>query len=392
VTLVTLLGCAALAVDIGYIYLSHGEMQAAVDAGALAGVTAAPYNSQTAVLRAKQMAGTNWVAGSAVAAREVQVQVGYWNSHGNTFSLPTGTEIAEPNAAHVVGSRTGVPLFFASILGRNTTDVARAATANYGAGICAGIWGLEGIDGDGSIYTDSYDSSAGNYAPGNIYLNGDLCSDQDVILEGGVDIGGDVRHGDGYDLTLFGTSYSIAGITGPQNASVPIPNIDMVAAAANNDNATIPLTDVNNRDPFGGTTWDLTNVRGQDTLTLNGGTYYMTSGLLEGGAQIIITAPTTFYIDGPADFSGGGIINATKDPSNLIIYSTGPTLTIDGDAGFYGAVIAPTTTVTFTGGSQIYGTVLARYVQMAGDVQIHVDSDTVNDLFAIGPEAPVLVE
>jgi hypothetical protein len=166
----------------------------------------------------------------------------------------------------------------------------------------------------------------------------------------------------------------------------------MITAATNNDNATIPLTDVNHRDPFGGTTWDLTNVTGYDTLTLNGGTYYLTSVVFEGSSQLIITAPTTLYVDGPANFSGGGIINATQDPANLTIYSTGSTLTIDGHAGFYGAVIAPTTTVTFTGSSQIYGTVLARFVELFGETQIHVDSDTVHNLFAVGPEAPVLVE
>jgi hypothetical protein len=166
----------------------------------------------------------------------------------------------------------------------------------------------------------------------------------------------------------------------------------MTAAAANNDNATVPLTDLKGKDPFAGTTWDLIDVTGQDTLTLNGGTYYLTSGLLEGGAQIIVTAQTTIYVDGPADFSGGGIINATKNPRNLVIYSTGPTLNINGGAGFYGAIIAPNTTVTFSGTSDIYGTVLAGFLQLEGDTQIHVDTDTVSDILGVGPEAPVLVE
>lgn len=69
-----------------------------------------------------------------------------------------------------------------------------------------------------------------------------------------------------------------------------------------------------------------------------------------------------------------------------------PLWTADGDAGFYGAVIAPVTTVTFTGGSRIYGTVMAGFLQLAGEVEIHVDSDTVREFFAVGPEAPVLVE
>ncbi len=392
VCLVTLLGFTALSVDVGYVFVSHGEMQAAVDAGALAGATGAPISDELATSRAKSAAGANWVARLALATDEVQVQVGYWNSNGNTFSLPSGKEVARPNAARVVGARAGIPLFFAGILGHTTTDISRAATAIYGGGICAGMWGLNGVVGEGNIYTDSYDSSDGVYGPGNIYLNGDLCSDQNVFLDGSVNIGGDVMYGFDYDLTISGQGYTIYGGMGPQSGSALVPPIDMVAAAANNDNATIPLTDQKNRDPFGGTTWDLTNVTGHDTLTLNGGTYYLTSALLEGNSQIIVTAPTTFYIDGPADFAGGGIINATQDPGNLIIYSTGPTLNITGDAGFYGAVIAPNTTVAFTGGSQIYGTVLAGFLELRGDTEIHVDSDVVRDLFGVAPEAPVLVE
>lgn len=392
VTMTTLLGCAALSVDMGYIFVSHAEMQAAVDAGALAGATGAPIGDSLAISRAKNTAGANQVAISRLAQDETHVEIGYWNANGSAFSLPTGLEVARPNAARVVGTKSGIPLFFAVLLGHSTIDISKAATAIYGGGICAGMWGLNGVNGNGNIYTDSYDSSAGAYGPGNIYLNGDLCSDQDMFLDGGVDIGGDVMYGIDYDLTISGQSYTIQGSTGPQTGSVPVPTIDMITAAALNDNATIPQTDLHNRDPFGGTTWDLANVTGQDTLTLNGGTYYLTSALLAGQAQIIVTGPTTFYIDGPAEFSGGGLINATQDPGNLTIYSTGLTLTISGNAAFYGAVIAPNATVTFTGTSEIYGTVMAGFLDLQGDTEIHVDSNVVNDIFGVGPEAPVLVQ
>ena len=255
---------------------------------------------------------------------------------------------------------------------------------------CAGIWGLEGVNGDGNLLTDSYDSNAGAYAPGNIYLNGDLCSNQDIVLQGNVSIGGDAMYGFGYSLTTYGSSYDIYGVTTEQNGNVPIPGIDMVAAAASNDNLTIGLTDKGN-DPFGGTQWDFV-VTGNDSLTIAAGTYYMTSALVDGKAKVIVTGPTTLYISGPAEFTGGGIINATQDPKNLIIYSTGPTIALKGGAAFYGAIVAPQTVVTFVGGSDFFGTVMGRFVDLQGDTQIHVDSGVVRDLFAVGPEAPVLVE
>ncbi len=391
-SLVVLLGFASLTVDVGHIYVARAQMQDAVDAGALAGASGVIISDEVATSRAQTMAGANSMLGTALGTAEIQVQVGYWESNGNLFSLPDGTEVAQPNAVRVVGARPEIPLFFATILGHDTTSVTKAATAIHGGGICAGIWSMHRIHAMGHVSTDSYDSSEGAYGTGNIYLNGDLCSDQDVDLDGDVNIGGDVMYGPYYDLTINGGAYSIAGVTGPQNRPFPIPTIDMIAAAANNDNDTIPRTDVQNRDPFGAWPWHLWNVRGSDTLTLNGGTYYLNSVTLESSAQIIITGPTTFYIDGPADFSGNGILNATQDPSNLTIYSTGPLLTISGNATFYGAVIAPNTDVVFGGNSQIYGTVLAHSVKFTGNIEIHVDTNLVNDLFGVGLGAPVLVE
>ena len=106
----------------------------------------------------------------------------------------------------------------------------------------------------------------------------------------------------------------------------------------------------------------------------------------------IITAPTTFYIDGPATFKGGGIVNATQNPANLVIYSTGATLEIAGNAEFHGVVIAPTTTVTFTGTSDIYGTVMAGILELPGNTSLHIDEDVVQAFFGLESLASVLVQ
>jgi hypothetical protein len=385
-----LLGFTALAVDMGYIYNLHGEMQVAVDAGALAGATGAPYSNSLARTRALGVAGANPISGSGLT--KFGVKIGYWDFNSHTFSIPSGLEIANPNAARVVGSKEGIPLFFGNALGNSSTAVAKDATAVYGAGACVGIWGLDGVHVEGDILTDSYDSSVGPYAQGNIQMNGDLCSEESILIDGGVNIGGDVMYGHGYDLTINGNSSIINGNTGSHDLSADVPTIDMATAALVNDNLVMPLTDTKNLDPFGGTQWDLTFPTGQDTLTINGGTYYLTSALLEGQSQIIVTAQTTFYIDGPARFAGGGIVNASGDPRNLIIYSTGETLEIAGGAGFYGAVIAPDTNVTFTGGGDIYGTVMAGYLEISGDAVVHVDNNVISEILGVGPEAPILVE
>ncbi len=389
ISLIALFGITALTVDVGYIYVTQGEMQAAMDAAALAGASAVQETGELAVQRAKALAATNVVALERIKNHEVTVDVGYWEAGTRTFSAtsPTG---AAPNAARVIGRRTGIPLFFAAILGQAHTDVGRFATAVSGGGICLGIWGLDLLDADGDITTDSYDSSAGAYGAGNIYNNGDICSDRNIELEGGVEIGGDAMYGYGYDLTISGNSYRIYGVTSEQNRSVTIPEIDMLAASLINDNLTIGLTD-KNRDPFAGSPWDLV-VTGNDSLTLNPGTYYFTSAAIGGRATLTVTGPTTIYVDGDATFTGGGIVNATQVPTNLTIYSTGTTMTVDGSAGFYGSIVAPETTVNFAGTADIYGTVMARVLTLFGNTQIHVDSDAVRQLYGIGPIAPVLVQ
>lgn len=390
ISLPLIAGFAALTIDIGFIAVSLSEMQAAADSAALAGAIGAPLGTTATTTRAIATGSSNSVAGQAISASELTIRTGYWDSATGTFTDVVGGEAAAPNAAHVTGARPEVHLFFARIFGRNSTHISRSATAIFGGGVCAGMWGLDGVDAQGSITTDSYDSTAGPYGPGNTYLNGDLCSNAGVDIDGNVSIGGDIMYGVGYDLTTSGSSYTIFGAIGEHANPVDVPTIDMATAAIVNDNATIGLTTKNN-DPFGGTQWDFV-VTGNDSLTIPPGTYYMTSATVDGQATITVTGPTVFYIDGPATFSGGGLLNVTQDPTNLIIYSTGATLNIDGGGAFYGGVVAPTTTVTFTGGSDIYGTIMAGTLIMTGNTAVHVDSDLVSILFGVGPEAPVLVE
>ena len=390
VSIVALVGCAMLAVDVGHMYVANEEMQNAVDASALAGASAVCESNALAVGLGMQYATHNKVAGQPVGQHEANVIVGYWEGSTHTFFPFTGTEPTRPNAVRSIGTRPDLPLFFARLFGFIIANVERDAVATSGSGTCAGIWGLELIDGDGDLITDSYDSSKGAYGTGNIFNNGDICSNRDIVLEGGVEIHGDAMNGADYSFLTYGSSMEIWGVMGAHRGEMFAPPFDMAAAQATNDNATIGLTD-RGRDPFGGSLWDL-NVTGNDGLTLAGGTYYFTSALIDGQATVTVTGPTTMYISGPADFTGGGLINITQDPKNLIIYSTGATMTIDGTAGFYGGVIAPQTEVTLTGTSEYFGTIMAKTLNMFGNTVMHVDERLIFDLLGIEPEVPLLVE
>jgi hypothetical protein len=390
VLVIVLLGCAALSVDVGFIYNSRGEMQIAVDSSALAGASVLKRGSGTAKSLATEYAAKNAVAGANVRSGELAITVGNWDGVSGTFYPSSETDATTPNAIRVVGERPDIPLYFASSLGVDSATVAKGATAVQGGAHCLGIWGLEGVSGEGDITTNSYDIRLGGYAVGNIHANGDICSCSDITLDGGVQIHGDAIYGDGNSLTISGTSYEIWGVVGDQNCTFTAPTFDMVEAQINNDNATIGLT-ARGRDPFGGSPWDLV-LSGNDSLTLAPGKYYFTSVLISGQATLTVTGPTEIYISGSAYFTGGGIINVTKVPGNLVITIAGPEATIDGTAGFYGAVIAPATDIILAGTSTYYGVMMGRTLDFDGTTNIHVEESLVADLFGLESVAPVLVE
>ncbi len=290
----------------------------------------------------------------------------------------------------MVGERGEVPLFFAGILGVNSTRLIKGATAIQGGGHCLGIWGLEGITGSGDVTTDSYDFRLGGYAGWNIHANGDICSCADIRLGGNTQILGDAIYGEGYDLTLVGSSYEIWGLVAEQDCNFTPPEIDMAGAVADNDNDTIGLTD-DGDNPFRGSPGSIF-LSGNDNLTLAPGKYYFTSVRIVSLATLTITGPTEIYISGTADFGGGGIINPTGIPGNLKIYLTGSTATFSGGSDFYGAIIAPETDLRFLGDSSYYGVLIGKTLDFRGTTNIHVEESLVADLFGLESVAPILVE
>lgn len=389
VCLLLLVGFIVLAVDAGYIYVSRTEMQRAADAGALAGASALPEGEEAVTERALECTGWNAVARSSVSVDEADVILGSWEWNARTFYPQTGDESVFPNAVRVVGSRTDMPLFFARAIGVSGTDVIKRATSLGGGGVCAGVWGLEGVRVTGDASTDSYSSEEGGYGDGPIYSNGDLCSCEDIDLAGGVEIHGDAMYGEGYEFDTAGSSYEVWGIVGEHRCGPYVPDFDMEEAAAINDNGTIGLTDAG-RDPFQHP-WDLRLIE-DDNVTLTGGSYYFTSVTMVGQATLTVSGPTTIYVSDTAKFTGGGITNVTEDPANLTIYATGRNVTFSGTSALYASVIAPDSDITMLGTVDYYGTILAETLTVHGTFNMHVDEAVVFDLFDIEPTVPVLVE
>jgi hypothetical protein len=132
IVLMVMIGVIGLALDTGYTVLVGNQLQAAADAGALAGartVGVAPTGCKTAAVT---IADLNSAAGLPVQIDiNADVTVGHWDLNTRTFTSPSSSSNAvRVRARRVTGYGPGpVPLFFGSIFGVNTIDMSRTATA-----------------------------------------------------------------------------------------------------------------------------------------------------------------------------------------------------------------------------------------------------------------------
>ena len=132
-SLVLLLGIAALAIDGSYLYVARNQLQIAVDAAALVGAVELQLDSDEVKDRAMAYAAKNEVFGRPVALKPGDIEIGYWDSQLRIFT-PVGGGGGGPAAIRVTGRLTEergnpVQLFFAGILGHHSADVVASAVA-----------------------------------------------------------------------------------------------------------------------------------------------------------------------------------------------------------------------------------------------------------------------
>jgi hypothetical protein len=148
VMMVVLLGCVALAVDVGHLYVARTELQRAADAAALAGALAlgrgsedSPtgdyYRSSEKVYSQSELyAQLNAVIGKGVVIdRNTDVRIGYLQFPRNLSTTLEIVPLDQSNAVQVIARRTSsnadgqVGLFFAPIWGINSAAVSASAIA-----------------------------------------------------------------------------------------------------------------------------------------------------------------------------------------------------------------------------------------------------------------------
>ncbi|GCB06640.1 hypothetical protein PSUB009319_42710 [Ralstonia sp. SET104] len=148
--MVMLLGFAALAIDVGYLYIVRNELQNAADAAALAGAPCLYQRAEcgnlkatapdwgTAQQRAVQAVSLNQSSHTTLLGYTTDVAYGYWDVTGSVAGLqavaPPSPAVSMP-AVQVTVNRAGaengggVPVFLARIFGVKTVPVSATAVA-----------------------------------------------------------------------------------------------------------------------------------------------------------------------------------------------------------------------------------------------------------------------
>jgi hypothetical protein len=134
VLLLALLAVAALAIDLGMLYVARNEAQRAADAAALAGAfvfinegctstggcVAGGSQETPARQQAEAVAAKNYIIGQAVVVEDSDITFGYPNAEEPQITVAVQRSSARSDA---------IPTIFAKVFGANTVDVSVTATA-----------------------------------------------------------------------------------------------------------------------------------------------------------------------------------------------------------------------------------------------------------------------
>ena len=230
-SLVVILGVAALAVDASFLYSLRAQLQATADSAALAGASQLPDDDETTEA-AVLYAGKNMPSathGTVLAAADVTL--GRWDDETRTFDS-AGVPV---NAVQVVARRAetndnAAELYFARVLGFHETDVNTAAVAwNGGRGDEFCILSLEPSDagaftasgttdldlGECGIGVTSAHATQAFKLPGTVAITAGL-----ICVDGGDDQGGSVT-------LIPGPEILETGCTPPEDplADLPTPTV-----------------------------------------------------------------------------------------------------------------------------------------------------------------------
>jgi len=133
------------------------------------------------------------------------------------------------------------------------------------------------------------------------------------------------------------------------------------------------------------------NLTGQGVIHLKTGVYTVNSISLAGNSQLVIdSGPVVLNVGGqgvtnPVDLTGGTLTTLGLDPSTFQIQYAGTGgIKLEGGSAAAALVYAPGAPVTFAGGSDWYGGVVAANVTDQGGTKVHNDRKVNGSFFSAG--------
>lgn len=130
ILMVVMFAMAALAIDMGYMFVVRTQLQSAADSAALAAGNSMHLTAAEIRQVATDFATRHDAGGRRIADREVLVELGIWDADAESFRSLGNSRVG--NAVRVTTSRSDEGLFFARVMGTNTfaTEASAIAMAN----------------------------------------------------------------------------------------------------------------------------------------------------------------------------------------------------------------------------------------------------------------------
>lgn len=232
--------------------------------------------------------------------------------------------------------------------------------------------GKDSVSISGGATTDSYDSRTGAYGGSNVGNDGDVGSNGTVTLTGT----GAIVHGDASALsTVTATGGALVdGTTTNLKAPIEFPPISHPCGSPYTYSSGSGITGGNYNSANG-------RLRGSGkagTITLANGTYCFSSvDLASEGSTLSVNGAVKIYLTEDSSFTGGGVVNTTGLPENLEIYSlfssSSQGISVSGGSQTAMAIYAPDCRVTLSGGSNYYGSIVGKVIDISGATAFHYD-------------------
>ena len=264
-----------------------------------------------------------------------------------------------------------------------------------------GLFGKEDLHMDSNARVDSYDSTlaGGSYAaqatngpPSDHYArtHGNVGSNLNVSLDQNAWVHGNVTPGPDHTATITGNA-QVTGSTAPSSAQVEMPSIT-VPTYANLGTLTV---NSNTTIPSGNWTYTTASIKANKTLTVTGPANIVMSSLtLNSGSSIVVNpagGPVTFYIIDNFIMNSNSTISPTSNkPADVRIdllsdNVASPEITVQLDtvdfnsnSSITGIIMAPNARITFDSNFTLFGSLMARSIDVDSNATFHFDEDLLN--------------